>query len=64
MIYFVLVLYIIIMFLFFFIARKFKIFDSWCEYEFEKAPCYTFTSVLWPLGIIGFIFTILYKITE
>jgi hypothetical protein len=52
------------MFVFFFISRKLKLFDSWVDSECEKAPCYTSMAILWPIGIIGGIFTYLFNITK
>lgn len=58
------ILYFILMFVFFFISRKLKLFDSWVNYEYEKGPCYTSMAIFWPLGIIGGIFTYLFNITK
>ena len=58
------ILYLILMFVFFFISRKLKLFDSWVDCECEKAPCYTTMAIFWPLGILGGIFTYLFNITK
>ena len=58
------ILYFILMFAFFFVSRKLKLFDSWVDYECEKAPCYTAMAIFWPVGILGGIFTYLFNITK
>ena len=60
----IIILYIIIMYAFFYFTRKYKVLDSWCNYEDELASCYTCVSLIWPLGIFGILFTYLYKITK
>ena len=58
------IVYIAAMYTFFYITRKFKLFDNWVEFSDDRIPCYVTLSVIWPLGILAAIFTFLYNITK